>query len=72
MEENKIHFELTTEYIMLNQLLKATGLAQTGGHAKILISEGEVLVNGTQEFRLRNKIRKGDQVEVDGAVVLVA
>ena len=43
-----LDFELTAghEYIQLNNLLKTLQLAQTGGHAKILIQNGEVLVNG--------------------------
>jgi len=30
-------FELTSEYIELVKLLKITGIAETGGHAKILV-----------------------------------
>ena len=58
-------FELTTdqEYIQLNNLLKTLQLAQTGGHAKILIQNGEVRVNGTVEFRVRKKLYRSDLVE---------
>ena len=60
-----IEFELKedSEFIELNRLLKAEQLAQTGGHAKILVSEGEILVNGEVESRLRRKLRSGDLVE---------
>ena len=34
------------DFIKLDSLLKLSGIASTGGHAKILIIEGEVLVNG--------------------------
>ena len=57
-------FELAEdhEYIQLNNLLKTLQLAQTGGHAKILIQNGEVLVNGEVEFRVRKKLYKSDIV----------
>ncbi|MFT4601558.1 MAG: ribosome-associated protein [Arenicella sp.] len=60
-----IEFKLKkdSEFIELNRLLKAEQLAQTGGHAKILISEGEITVNGEVESRLRRKLRSGDVVK---------
>ena len=57
------------EYIDLDQLLKLAGIAQTGGHAKFIIQEGEVKLNGETETRRRKKIRPGDQVEVEGEVI---
>ena len=58
-------FELATdsEYIQLNNLLKTLQLAQTGGHAKILIQNGEVRVNGELEHRVRKKLYRADIVE---------
>jgi ribosome-associated protein len=46
--------------------LKAIGLAETGGHAKFIVDEGEVLRNGEVEFRRRAKLIKGDQIEIAG------
>ncbi len=43
-------------YIALCDLLKVTGAAQTGGHAKILIQEGFVTRNGAVETRKTAKI----------------
>lgn len=57
-------FKLNSEYIELVKLLKLLGVAETGGHAKILVEEGEVYLNGTREFRKRAKLRKGDEIEV--------
>ena len=37
---------ITTEYIKLQDLLKLAAAAATGGEAKLLVQEGEVLVNG--------------------------
>jgi len=64
-------FQITGEYIQLNQLLKASGLAWTGGHAKMLIDEGMVQVNGETEYRLRNKLRPGDVVLAEGETVKI-
>ncbi len=58
MEE--IQFEITEEYIELIKLLKVLTLAQTGGHAKLIVENGEVCRNGEQEFRKRAKLVKGD------------
>jgi len=53
------------------QLLKFTGLVDTGGDAKPPHDGGEVMVNGKQEFRRRNKLRAGDKVEFNGQTVLI-
>tara|TARA_B110001469_G_C9557257_1_gene276401 strand:+ start:293 stop:514 length:222 start_codon:yes stop_codon:yes gene_type:complete len=55
-------FTLKTEYIDLSQLLKAAGLAMSGGEAKFFVTEGLVQVNGEQESRKRRKLRGGDVV----------
>jgi ribosome-associated protein len=48
------------EYIELNNLLKIFGWVGTGGEAKNVIKQGEVLVNGEIETRVRKKMRVGD------------
>jgi ribosome-associated protein len=50
-------------------LLKIKQMAQTGGHAKIIIENGLVKVNGEIEFRKRKKLRKGDLVELDDSII---
>jgi ribosome-associated protein len=57
-------FILNSEYIELVKLLKLLGIAETGGHAKMMVEAGEVLMNGKPEFRKRAKLRDGDEVEV--------
>ena len=59
------NFILKTEYIDLSQLLKASGLAISGGEAKMFITDGLVFVNGEIEFRKRRKLRSGDEVVFD-------
>ena len=48
--------------IRLDQFLKHVGIAQTGGHAKILIQGGEIMVNGACETRRGKKLQEGDIV----------
>lgn len=50
--------------ITLNDALKLSGLAETGGHAKVMIQAGEVLVNGEVETRRKRKLKEGDVVRV--------
>ena len=64
-------FKLSGDYIELNKLLKASGLCETGGMAKIAIENGLVSVNGTVEYRKRCKIRNGQTVEYDGHTIKV-
>ena len=64
-------FQLTTEYIELMKLLKLLRIAQTGGHAKIIIEDGEVIRNGEQEFRKRAKLVKDDIIEVMGEKIKI-
>ena len=59
------------EYIELNNLMKITGLCDSGGMAKMLIADGLVKVDGHVELRKRCKIRKGQVVEFEGQVVAV-
>lgn len=64
-------YQLTSEYIELVKLLKLLQIAQTGGHAKIIVEDGEVLRNGEQEFRKRAKLRAGDVIEVLGEKIVL-
>ena len=64
-------FKLTSEYIELVKLLKLMQIAQTGGHAKIIVEDGEVIQNGEQEFRKRAKLRAGDEIEVMGEKIVI-
>ncbi len=61
-----VSFELRGEYIELDKLLKATGLADSGGHARMMITEGLVRVDGQAESRKTAKIRAGQRVQLQG------
>lgn len=64
-------FKLSSKYIELVKLLKLIQIAQTGGHAKIMVENGDVLRNGEQEFRKRAKLRAGDVIEVLGEKIVL-
>ena len=64
-------FELRTEYIELNKLLKIMNWIGSGGQANQVIEEGLVEVNGNVELRKRNKLRDGDLVVFQGNRVKV-
>lgn len=59
------------EFILLQALLKAAGLCDTGGDAKHAIVEGEVTVDGEIETRRGKKIRAGQSVTYSGKTVTV-
>lgn len=60
-------FLLNGEFIKLDALLKATGLAPSGGVAKEMIQSGDVTVNGEKETRRGAKLRGGEVVSVQGS-----
>ena len=59
------------EYIRLDNLMKFSGLCNSGGRAKYLIRNGEVRLNGEVCEMRGKKIRPGDQVEYNGRTVEV-
>jgi ribosome-associated protein len=52
--------------ITLNDVLKLSGMASTGGQAKVLIQSGQVKVNGQVETRRKKQLSPGDVIEVNG------
>lgn len=57
-------FKIEGEYIELIQLLKAIGIASTGGHAKMIVDEEMIMRNGELETRKRAKLIAGDVIEI--------
>ena len=62
---------ITKEPIRLSQFLKLANVVQDGLEAKIRITEGEVLVNGSLETRRGRKLFTNDTVQMNGAVFQV-
>ena len=61
-------FILKGEYIRLDDLLKNVGVVNTGGHAKIIIQDGEVNVNGEVCTMRGKKMRSGDSAEFEHVI----
>lgn len=61
-----IHFAVRGEFITLDRLLKATGVAPSGGAAKGMVAEGRVQVDGRDEARKTAKLRVGQVVSLTG------
>lgn len=69
MNLDKIYIE--EEFIRLDNLLKYGGIVPTGGQAKFLIQNGEVLVNGEVCTMRGKKMRPGDKVQYKDSVLEV-
>lgn len=69
---NKVDFKLKGEFIALCDLLKTTGIANSGGQGKLFVADGIVTVDGKIELRKTAKMRKGQVVEIfDQTIILV-
>lgn len=67
----QIEFSLQGEFVELNQLLKLTGLCDSGGAGKNLVASGSVSVDGKVELRKTCKIRSGQVVSLGDVQIRV-
>ena len=67
----QLRFELTEDYIELNNLLKVMGIVDSGGAGKMLVAQGNVKVDGQQELRKTCKIRANQMVSVGNVRIKV-
>lgn len=65
MEYKKL--SIKEDFIRLDSAMKLAGLVSTGGHAKNVIQNGEVKVNGEICLARGKKLKSGDRAEFDGA-----
>ena len=68
-EHQKVN--INGEFIKLDSLLKMCNAVMTGGHAKIVIQEGEVWVNGEICIQRGRKLRSGDKAEFERVIYIV-
>lgn len=61
----------TEPTIQLDQFMKLAGMVGTGGQAKLVIQNGEVLLNGVVETRRKKKLKAGDEVTFEGQTLIV-
>ena len=65
-----IEFQLRSNHIALCDLLKLTGIADSGGQGKHLVANGEVTVDGAPESRKTAKICANQIVQCRGQRIL--
>ncbi|MCR4715554.1 MAG: RNA-binding S4 domain-containing protein [Lachnospiraceae bacterium] len=63
--------KLREDFIKLGQAIKAAGLVSSGIEAKVVIQNGEVLVNGEVDERRGRKLYDGDIVEFNGEQIKI-
>jgi len=68
----QLEFELRGEFVELNQLLKLSGVCDSGGEGKMLVAEGVVSVDGKVELRKTAKIRAGQVVTLGDVQIHVS
>jgi len=66
-----IEFAVRGDYIQLDQLLKATGMVDSGGAAHAAVEEGRVRVDGALESRKRAKLRPGQRVRFGAEEIML-
>ena len=67
----QLEFQLRGEFVELNQLLKLSGVCDSGGAGKMLVAEGVVSVDGKVELRKTAKIRAGQVVTLGDVRITV-
>jgi ribosome-associated protein len=67
----QLEFQLRGEFVELNQLLKLSGVCDSGGAGKALVAEGLVSVDGKVESRKTAKIRAGQVVTLGDVKIRV-
>lgn len=67
-EKQKKQLKIDTDFIRLDSALKYADIAQTGGHAKIIIGDGEIKIDGEPCTMRGKKLRQGDSFEYNGVI----
>jgi ribosome-associated protein len=67
----QLDFELDRDHVELNQLLKLSGICDSGGVGKALVASGRVSVDGVVELRKTCKIHAGSMVTFEDVEIRV-
>ena len=57
---------INTEYITLGQFLKLADIIESGGEAKLFLTENKVQIDGISDQRRGRKLRGGEVIEILG------
>ncbi|MBP3626421.1 MAG: RNA-binding S4 domain-containing protein [Clostridia bacterium] len=69
MEYKKI--SIKEEFIRLDSAMKLADMVNSGGHAKIVIQNGEVKVNGEVCLMRGKKLHRGDKAEFENSGFII-
>ncbi len=69
MEYKKI--SIKEEFIRLDSAMKLADMVNSGGHAKIVIQNGEVKVNGEICLMRGKKLHRGDKAEFENSGFII-
>ncbi|MBQ7543040.1 MAG: RNA-binding S4 domain-containing protein [Clostridia bacterium] len=67
-EKKKVQKKIDTPFIRLDSFLKLCDAVQTGGHAKLVIQNGDVRVNGEVCTQRGKKLHAGDVAEFENVL----
>ena len=70
-KENAVPLQIHTDFIKLQDALKYSNAAETGGMAKAVIQEGEVKVNGEVCTMRGKKLYPGDKFTFMGCTYMI-
>ena len=70
-EKQKTAVKIDTEFIRLDAFLKLCGCVESGGHAKAVVQNGEVRVNGEICLQRGRKLHSGDTAEYNNIICTV-
>ena len=70
-QKRKVSKKINTDFIRLDSFLKMCDAVQTGGHAKLVIQDGEVRVNGEVCTARGKKLSSGDSAEFENVIYTV-
>lgn len=70
-EKQKKNVRIDTDFIRLDAFLKLCDGVQSGGHAKAVVQNGEVRVNGEICLQRGKKLRAGDTAEYNNMICTV-
>ena len=71
-KDNAIPVSISTEFIKLQDAMKFANIVYSGGEAKTLIQEGEVLVNGEVCTMRGKKLYNGEKFTFDGQTYMIS
>ncbi|AIV03527.1 S4 domain-containing protein [Candidatus Malacoplasma girerdii] len=69
--KQKCVFNITTEYIQLQQLLKLLNFIPTGGYARNFLVTNNVYVNGVIEKRRGKKLYPNDEIMIKNTLIVI-